>query len=148
MGAPVDCAGQAPFSGPDWTDAHLGELKANERNGRVGVKLVSQTDRLRLWHIALKPGERLPFHRHVNDYFWTALAAGKGKSRDGNGGVAIVTYRPGDTMHYQYGPGESRFHDLENIGESDLLFVTVEFLNGANDSLPLGPTDDEVLQIV
>ena len=34
-------------------------------------------------------------------------------------------------------PGEYKVHDLENIGEKDLVFMTVEFLNSANKPLPL-----------
>ena len=34
--------------------------------------LVSESDRVRVWTIRLKPGERIGFHRHVLDYFWTA----------------------------------------------------------------------------
>jgi hypothetical protein len=30
-------------------------------------------------------------------------------------------------------------HDLENIGEADIVFTTVEFLDSANDPLPLAP---------
>ena len=138
MNASANREGGVPFSGPDWTLQHLAEFKANERNGRVGLKLVSESERVRVWHIALKPGERLPFHRHVNDYFWTALCQGTGKSRHGDGSIAIVSYRAGDTSHYRYGPGESRFHDLENVGDTELLFVTVEFLGGSNASLPIG----------
>lgn len=126
----------AHFSGPDWTAHHITEIKTNDRNGRVGLQLVSVTDQLRIWHIVLKPGERLPFHRHVNDYFWTALTNGLGKSRNGDGTVAVMTYKRGDTVHYHYERGESRFHDLENIGDTDLVFVTVEFLGGTNAPLP------------
>jgi len=40
-------------------------------NGEVGNTLVSETDRVRVWHIHAKPGERLKVHTHVLDYFWT-----------------------------------------------------------------------------
>jgi quercetin dioxygenase-like cupin family protein len=133
----IATAASAPFSGPDWTPEYIAELKVNDSNGRVGSQLVSETDRVRVWHIVLKPGQRLPFHRHVNDYFWTALTKGKARSRHGDGTVALVAYKPGDTTHYRYRPGESRFHDLENIGDTDLVFVTVEFLAGPNAPLPV-----------
>ena len=126
-----------PFDGPDWTPELEREFLENTRNGKVGQQLVSETDHLRIWHIRLKPGERLPFHRHVNDYFWTALAAGKAKSRDSDGHATIVSYQAGATTHYRYGPGESRFHDLENVGDTELVFVTVEFLGGVNPALPI-----------
>jgi mannose-6-phosphate isomerase-like protein (cupin superfamily) len=127
----------APFSGPDWTQEHIAELEVNDNNGRVGSRLVSETERVRVWHIVIKPGERLPFHRHVNDYFWTALTEGCGRSRHGDGTVAQVAYRPGDTAHYRFAQSESRFHDLENTGDTELVFVTVELLGGPNAPLPI-----------
>ena len=36
-----------------------------------------------------------------------------------------------------YGPGEYLLHSVENFGDTDLLFTTVEFLDGANEPLPL-----------
>lgn len=34
------------------------------------------TDRVRVWTIGLKPGQRLGFHTHVLDYFWTSVTGG------------------------------------------------------------------------
>ena len=126
----------APIAAPDWTDAIRKEMLERCQSGQVGSVLVSETDRLRVWHLSIKPGERLPFHRHVNDYFWTVLTSGRAKSRHGDGSVREVSYRPGDTKHYRFGAGESMFHDLENIGETELVFVTVELLGGPNPVLP------------
>ncbi len=44
---------------------------------------------------------------------------------------------PGDTRHLSYGPGEYLLHSVENIGDTDLLFTTVEFLQSANPPLPV-----------
>lgn len=33
--------------------------------------------------------------------------------------------------------GEYKVHDLENIGDTDLTFVTVEFLDSPNKPLPV-----------
>lgn len=133
----ITAAALAPFDGPDWTQERIEELKVNDNNGCVGSRLVSNTERVRVWHIVIKPGERLPFHRHVNDYFWTALTEGCGKSRDADGTVTQVAYKPGDTAHYRYAQGESRYHDLENTGDTELVFVTVELLGGPNAPLPV-----------
>ena len=48
-----------------------------------------------------------------------------------------MSYAAGDTQHHRYGPGEFMIHDLENIGETELVFATVEFLDSANAPLPL-----------
>ena len=34
-------------------------------------------------------------------------------------------------------PANSRVHDLENIGDKDMVFMTVEFLDSANKSMAL-----------
>lgn len=122
---------------PDWTSEIRDELAASAFNGRVGSLLVSQTDRVRVWHLTLAPGERIGFHRHVNDYFWTVLTEGKARSRHSGGHIGITDYKPGDTRHYHFGAADFMLHDLENIGTTVLTFVTVEHLDGANSPLPI-----------
>ena len=116
------------------------EFAKNARNARVGTTLVSESQRVRVWHIHLKPGERLPVHYHQADYFWTALDDGFGRTHLPDGGSRDVTYRAGDTKHNTFARGEGITHSLENIGETDLRFTTVEFKDGENPVLPLeGP---------
>jgi len=106
--------------------------------GMVGQKLVSETDDVRVWRIDLKPGERVAFHTHVLNYFWTATSAGKSRSTYADGRVAETEYVEGSTRHYTFGPGESMVHDLENIGSTRLSFTTVELkIGSANPPLPL-----------
>ena len=88
-----------------------------------------------MWTITLEPGERIGFHTHVLDYFWTAVTAGRGYSRYGDGREGEVVYQEGDTQHLSYKSGESMMHDLTNIGDTKLIFITVEFL--ASDNPPL-----------
>ncbi|PJI37271.1 hypothetical protein CTI14_65355, partial [Methylobacterium radiotolerans] len=45
--------------------------------------------------------------------------------------------RAGDIQHLSFGPGESMTHDLANIGDTELIFTTVEFLDSANPPLAL-----------
>ena len=47
------------------------------------------------------------------------------------------TYEPGETRHETYGAGEFKVHDLENLGDQDMVFMTVEFKDSANKPLPL-----------
>lgn len=112
--------------------------KAVAGNGMVGQRLLSETDEVRVWRIALAPGERVPFHKHVLNYFWTATSAGRARSRYADGRSVDSEYQVGTTRHYSFGPGESMVHDLENIGDTDLSFTTVELkLGSANRPLPL-----------
>lgn len=113
------------------------EFVTNAGSGRVGRQLVSETDRVRVWSLTLKPSERIGFHTHVLDYFWTAVTGGKARSHYGDGRVAETSYVPGDTRHYSFGRGEFMTHDLENIGDTELVFTTVEFKDSANAPLPV-----------
>jgi quercetin dioxygenase-like cupin family protein len=113
------------------------EFDQNQFNPCVGSVLVSQSERNRVWYIRLKPGQRIGFHRHVLDYFWTCLTGGEACSRINGGKPVSRAYVAGETMHMQYGAGEFMIHDLENTGDSDIAFITVEMLESANKPLPL-----------
>jgi beta-alanine degradation protein BauB len=122
-----------------WPASVREEFERNLYNGCVGQVLLSETDRVRVWFLRLSPGERIGFHRHVLDYFWTVLSDGRSRSHFGDGTTTEAQYRAGDTKHLSYGAGEFMIHDLENIGETELTFTTVEFLQSANEPLPIPP---------
>jgi hypothetical protein len=90
--------------------------------------------------IHLKPGERVGFHRHVLNYFWSAATAGRGRQHFNDGEMREYTYAAGETRHETYGSGEYKVHDLQNIGDTDLISVTVEFKDSPNKPMPL-PTE-------
>jgi hypothetical protein len=121
----------------DWPSAVRADIAANHCNPRVGTRLLSADDRVRVWEIRLKPGERISFHRHVLDYFWTAVTPGKALSHQGDGTTVEATYVAGETKHHVYRQDEYKVHDLENIGSTELIFTTVEFLDSTNVPLPL-----------
>ena len=77
-----------------WPEAIVREFERAGDNGCVGTRLISETERVRVWEIRLKPGERIGFHRHVLDYFWTAVTAGRGRSRMQDGTTVEKSYSP------------------------------------------------------
>ncbi len=111
----------------DWPVDRREEIIANWNSRQVGSRVVSETDQLRIWHLELEPGERAPFHRHDESYFWTVLGSGRSLSYYHDGSVKEADYQSGDTMHFDFRDGEFMVHDLENIGDTPLRFVTVEF---------------------
>src|SRR5579872_3190107 len=120
-----------------WPDAIRREFDSNQLNGRVGTRLLSETERVRVWEIRLAPGERIGFHRHVLDYFWTAVTGGRGRQHLMDGSTVEYSYAPGETRHETYGVGEYKVHDLENLGDKEMVFMTIEFLNSANKPLAI-----------
>ena len=111
----------------DWPAEKRDEIVANWNNRKVGSRIVSETDKVRIWHLVLEPGERAPFHRHDEPYFWTAVTPGKSRSYYHDGTVKEAVYEAGKTKHFDLRNGEFFVHDLNNIGDTRLHFVTVEF---------------------
>ena len=122
-----------------WPPAIAAEFEREKANHNpcVGSTLLSETDRTRVWIIRLAPGERIGFHRHVLDYFWTAVSGGRGRQHVHDGTTVDYTYAPGETRHETYGKGECKVHDLENLGDRELVFMTVEFKDSANKPMQL-----------
>lgn len=122
-----------------WPSAIAAEFERERQNhnGCVGNMLLSESERVRVWQIRLAPGQRFGFHRHVLDYFWTNVTGGRGRQHLHDGTTVEYNYAPGEARHETYGPGEFKVHDLENIGDREMVFMTVEFLNGANKPLAI-----------
>ncbi|WP_127145583.1 hypothetical protein [Pelagibacterium montanilacus] len=120
---------------PHWSPELVDELAEARTNGRVGASLVSETDTVRVWLIEMAPGERLPFHTHVLNYFWVATTAGSARSRYADGKVVDMDYEVGMTRHMSFAKGEFMTHDLENIGDTVLCFTTVEDKRSENQPL-------------
>ena len=113
------------------------EREATAPNPCVGSELLSDTERTRVWIIRLAPGERIGFHRHVLDYFWTSVNGGRARQYVHDGTMIETTYQPGETRHETYGKDEYKVHDLHNIGDREMIFMTVEFKDSANSPMPL-----------
>lgn len=120
-----------------WTDDIKQEFEELSSDGHVGSSLLFENHRVRVWEIRLAPGQRWHAHQHALDYFWTAITSGRSRQRTYDGTTREVSYSPGDTRFYCFGPGESLLHDLENVGDTELIFSTVELLESANTPLPL-----------
>ena len=112
----------------------------------AGDKLVARQRAIKVGTIAgndypvldgIKPGERVGFHRHVLNYFWTSVTGGRGRQHVHDGTTVEYTYAPGETRHETYGPGQFKVHDLENLGDKEMVFMTIEFLQSANKPMPL-----------
>ncbi|MDB5496979.1 MAG: hypothetical protein JWP28_1010 [Phenylobacterium sp.] len=138
----VEIAPPGPPADPrrDWPPNLREEFERNQFNGVVGNLLVSETERVRVWHLSLLPGGWLTFHRHVLDYFWTTPTAGVARGYYEDGRIVDVHHYPGETRHFQHGLDEHFVHAIENVGDTELVFITVEFLQGANPPIALPET--------
>src|SRR5687768_9231762 len=78
-----------------WSDELRREFETHAHDAHVGSRLLSENDRVRVWDIRLEPGERWHAHRHVLDYFWTAVYAGRSRQHTADGTTREVSYGAG-----------------------------------------------------
>ena len=102
------------------------ELAEAARNRELGTALWFENDHVRIFEVRLEPGERGPFHVHDAIYFWTVVEPGRGLQRFADGSFVVRDYALGDTKYLIHSPDDPLVHDLENVGETTLRFVTVE----------------------
>ena len=105
------------------------ELTAAPSNLDVGTTVWFENHKIRVWEILLRPGERGPFHSHTTNYFWTVVEGSRGLQRFTTGTFVVRDYRVGETKYLEHTPEDYLIHDLENVGDTDLRFVTVELLS-------------------
>jgi hypothetical protein len=120
-----------------WDAQTREEFVRYEFDGHVGSRLLSENARVRVWEIGLAPNQYWHAHRHVLDYFWTAITPGVSIQHTADGATRRVRYEAGETRHFHFGPGEYLLHDIRNVADTELRFVTVEHLESDNSPLPL-----------
>ena len=109
-------------------DTYRKELEAAPQNFELGTTLWFENEHIRVWEVLLRPGERGAFHSHTTNYFWTVVEPSRGLQRFADGTFIVRDYLLGETRYLEHTPETALIHDLENIGESRLRFVTVELL--------------------
>ena len=124
MEARPEIVEEGAFDPADYAD----ELETAPSNFEVGTTLWFENDRIRVWEILLRPGERGAFHSHITNYFWTVVEASRGLQRFTDGTFVVRDYLVGETKYLEHTPEAALIHDLENVGDSPLRFVTVELL--------------------
>ncbi|MGP3991730.1 hypothetical protein [Streptomyces sp. 3N207] len=121
-----------------WSPELRKEFDSNAHNGRIGQSLLKETDALRVWETALQPGERIPVHRHVLDYFWISLTSGRARQHTSDGTTREISYARGQSHHFRFSEGRYHLYDVKNIGDDVLSFLIIEMKDGENAPIELG----------
>ena len=106
-------------------DEFAEELAAAPGNHQLGTKVLFENDAIQVWEVRLEPGQRGAFHVHDQTYFWTVVEPGRGLQRFIDGTVVVRDYATGETRYLEHSPESTLIHDLENVGATELRFVTV-----------------------
>jgi quercetin dioxygenase-like cupin family protein len=90
--------------------------------GPVGYRIILENDLVRVWQVALQPGETQPLHHHEHPYLVIAISGAinlvetvDGQLRDAAEPTGSVIFRP---------PGDT--HTLTNVGETQYVARIVE----------------------
>ncbi len=111
-----------------WTKALKKSVKAAVYNTIIGEHLLLETAAFKVWSIHLPAGKSLPFHKHNKPYFYTIKNKGKSRSFYADGRITETEYQKNDTKYFNDLNDKNYFiHNLENIGDTTLIFTTVEF---------------------
>lgn len=105
------------------------ELEAAPAHKELGTSVWFENDRVRVWEVLLEPGERGAFHSHTTNYFWTVVEGSRGLQRFSDGTFVVRDYLVGETKYLEHSEENYLIHDLENVGDTRLRFVTVELLD-------------------
>jgi mannose-6-phosphate isomerase-like protein (cupin superfamily) len=124
----VDVAAEALERGEFDAAEYSDELQAAPSNLAVGTSVLLENERVKVWEVRLAPGERGPFHAHTRNYFWTCVDGSVGLQRYADGSYMVRRYEVGETQYSEHSADEPLIHDLENIGDTELRFITVELL--------------------
>jgi len=125
MEASPETVAEGRFDPSEFSD----ELDAAPQNLELGTSVWFENQRIRVWEVKLEPGERGAFHSHTTNYFWTVVEGSRGLQRFSDGSYIVRDYVEGETRYLEHTPQTALIHDLENVGDSTLRFVTVELLD-------------------
>jgi mannose-6-phosphate isomerase-like protein (cupin superfamily) len=107
------------------TERYADELARAPENRELGTAVWFENDHIQVWEVRLEPGERGPFHIHDQNYFWVVVEPGRGLQRFADGTQVTRDYTLGETRYLEHSPENALIHDLENVGDTTLRFVTV-----------------------
>jgi quercetin dioxygenase-like cupin family protein len=89
----------------------------------IGTELVYEDEAVRVWRIALEPGEDAPWHTHELDYTTVVIEGGTVERPNDDGSVDRFELRPGDVMRGRDGTIR---HMVRNVGTTRFANVIVE----------------------
>ena len=98
---------------------------------RVGTHLMFENDRVRVWDLALAPGEWLESHIHREDFFFIVVDGGRLRHADPDNPADAHEVRYGDDQVVFIEAGDGTLHHrLTNIGDAPYRNFVIELKSG------------------
>ena len=91
----------------------------------IGTRLLFENDRVRVWDLALAPGESTGMHRHENDYLYVVIGGGKLQGVSSDGVKREARDMEDGQVHWRDVDGED-VHEAINVGDGPWRNIIVE----------------------
>ena len=88
--------------------------QSDAAEGPVAQRIVFENDRVRVWEIALEPGEELAVHTHRSNYLIVTIESSEMEVREHTGELRQSRTGAGDVSWTDVGAGQT--HSLRNVG--------------------------------
>ncbi len=89
----------------------------------IGTELVYEDEAVKIWRIALAPGEEAPWHTHLLDYTTVVVDGGVVERPNDDGTTDRFELKPGDFMRGRQGTIR---HMVRNVGDTAFSNVIIE----------------------
>jgi quercetin dioxygenase-like cupin family protein len=96
--------------------------------GPIGDKIVFENEFLRVWSLALEPGQRQPWHQHLLPYLIVPLTEGQNEMTFDDGRVRETREKPGEVIWREAGIP----HELLNCSTRQYRNVLIEIKTPAS----------------
>ena len=105
---------------------------ATEPTEQVGTRLMFENERVRVWDLALAPGESFEEHIHRLDYFYIVESGGliRFADPDGPAGYRDVQFEDDQVRFREVGPSGKVDHRLTNVGTKRHRNYIIELKRG------------------
>lgn len=110
---------------------------SEEISENVGTKLLFENDRVRVWDLALTPGESLPKHIHRSDYLFIVSSGGdlQHVDRENPANDQDVHYHDGQVVFLEAGDGIVH-NRLVNVGTTPYRNFVIELKSSETIETP------------
>lgn len=100
---------------------------ANEPSENVGTRLMFENERVRVWDLALQPGESVEKHIHRNDFLFIVVKGGSLRhiDPDNPGNDQAVRYENDQVVFIEAGDGTVH-NELVNVGTEPYRNFVIE----------------------
>jgi beta-alanine degradation protein BauB len=103
-----------------------------EPSENVGTRLIFENERVRVWDLALQPGEALEKHIHRLDYFFVVIDGGHLRHVDPENPAndRAVNYDSDLVVFHEIGDEGLLHHRLINVGDKPYRNLVIELKDG------------------